>query len=212
VERYVEEIGLYKRVAGCSIRLLTTEIRIIVRNCPICIEGEPTEEEEVSGYRDLARIETNRRGGGIALVAAEGIALKRPKAQENMSQNLAFTRLGVGSTHWPVVKKKVATQLPSSCATSLQGGLYSLIPPGPGGFRLRYGRARNTGLAAAGIKSRQHAAPGRVHGCRHPDQVEQPGKAAAVAPVSSIEGPTVRLLNGMWFVSIQIRTSWNGCP
>ncbi len=27
-------------------------------------------------------------------------------------------------------------------------------------------------------------------------KVEQPGKAAAVAPVSSIEGPTVRLLNG----------------
>ena len=27
-------------------------------------------------------------------------------------------------------------------------------------------------------------------------KVEQPGKAAAVAPVSSIEGPTVRLVNG----------------
>ncbi|MEI2761404.1 MAG: hypothetical protein V9E95_04090 [Methanothrix soehngenii] len=56
-----------------------------MRNCPICIDGEPTEEEEVSGYRDLDRIETNRVRGGIALVSAEGIALKRPKLSKSMS-------------------------------------------------------------------------------------------------------------------------------
>jgi len=66
-----------------------------------------------------------------------------------MSQNWALP-VGSGSTHWPVVKKKVATQRPSSCATSLQAACI-LSSLRPGGFRLRYGRARNTGLAAAGI-------------------------------------------------------------
>ena len=86
VERYVEEIGVYKRVAGLQYSPSDDEIRTIVRNCPICIDGEPTEEEEVSGYRDLPRIETNRVRGGIALVSAEGIALKRPKLKKHVSK------------------------------------------------------------------------------------------------------------------------------
>jgi DNA polymerase II large subunit len=86
VERYVEEIGLYKRVAGLQYSPSDDEIRTIVRNCPICIEGEPTEEEEVSGYRDLARIDTNRVRGGIALVSAEGIALKTPKLKKHVTK------------------------------------------------------------------------------------------------------------------------------
>ncbi|HQE97175.1 MAG TPA: DNA polymerase II large subunit, partial [Methanothrix sp.] len=44
VERYVEEIGVYKRVAGLQYSPSDDEIRTIVRNCPICIDGEPTEE------------------------------------------------------------------------------------------------------------------------------------------------------------------------
>ena len=29
------------------------EIRMIVENCPVCIDGEATEQQEVSGYRNL---------------------------------------------------------------------------------------------------------------------------------------------------------------
>jgi DNA polymerase II large subunit len=69
-------------------------------------------------------------------------------------------------------------------------------PSRPGGFRLRYGRARNTGLAAAGINPASMLLLGQFMAAGTQIKVEQPGKAAAVAPVSSIEGPTVRLLNG----------------
>jgi len=61
---------------------------------------------------------------------------------------------------------------------------------------LRYGRARNTGLAAAGINPASMLILGQFMAAGTQIKVEQPGKAAAVAPVSSIEGPTVRLLNG----------------
>ncbi|MEM0330656.1 MAG: DNA polymerase II large subunit, partial [Archaeoglobaceae archaeon] len=44
VLRYCEEIQLYKRVANLQYLPTDEEIRLIVSNCPICIDGEPTEE------------------------------------------------------------------------------------------------------------------------------------------------------------------------
>ncbi len=194
VERYVEEIGLYKRVAGLQYSPSDDEIRTIVRNCPICIEGEPTEEEEVSGYRDLARIDTNRVRGGIALVAAEGIALKRPKLKKHV------TKLGITGWEWldslASGKKEDGDTTPKFLRDLIAGRPVFSHPSRPGGFRLRYGRARNTGLAAAGINPASMLLLGEFMAAGTQIKVEQPGKAAAVAPVSSIEGPTVRLLNG----------------
>ena len=194
VERYVEEIGLYKRVAGLQYSPSDDEIRIIVRNCPICIEGEPTEEEEVSGYRDLPRIETNRVRGGIALVSAEGIALKRPKLKKHV------TKLGITGWEWldslASGKKEGGDSSPKFLRDLIAGRPVFSHPSRPGGFRLRYGRARNTGLAAAGINPASMLLLGQFMAAGTQIKVEQPGKAAAVAPVSSIEGPTVRLLNG----------------
>ncbi len=195
VERYVEEIGLYRRVAGLQYAPSDDEIRTLVRNCPICIEGEPTEEEEVSGFRDLERIETNRIRGGVALVSAEGIALKRPKLKKHV------TKLAIEGWDW---LDELASGGKKDGGASSEKFLRDIIagrpvfshPHRPGGFRLRYGRCRNTGLAAAGfspatmILLRDFLAAGTQV------KVELPGKAAAVSPVSSIEGPTVRLKNG----------------
>ncbi|MEA3295224.1 MAG: DNA polymerase II large subunit, partial [Euryarchaeota archaeon] len=75
VERYVEEVQLYRRVANLQYTPSEDEIRLIIENCAICIDGEPTEEAEVEGHRDLARIPTNRVRGGMCLVMAEGLAL-----------------------------------------------------------------------------------------------------------------------------------------
>ncbi len=194
VERYVEEIGLYKRVAGLQYNPTDDEIRTIVKNCPICIEGEPTEEEEVSGFRDLARIETNRVRGGIALVSAEGIALKRPKLKKHVS------KLGLTGWEWlddlAGSKKESGDASPKFLRDLIAGRPVFSHPSRPGGFRLRYGRARNTGLAAAGINPASMVLLGQFMAAGTQIKVEQPGKAAAVAPVTSIEGPTVRLING----------------
>jgi DNA polymerase II large subunit len=69
-------------------------------------------------------------------------------------------------------------------------------PSEAGGFRLRYGRARNHGFATAGVH------PATMHlvddflATGTQLKTERPGKAAGVVPVDSIEGPTVRLANG----------------
>jgi DNA polymerase II large subunit len=72
-------------------------------------------------------------------------------------------------------------------------------PSEPGGFRLRYGRARNTGHAAGGVSP---ATMVLIHNYIGPGtqlKTERPGKAIAAAPVESLEGPTVRLHNGEVF-------------
>ncbi|MES3160229.1 MAG: DNA polymerase II large subunit, partial [Halorubrum sp.] len=69
-------------------------------------------------------------------------------------------------------------------------------PSEPGGFRLRYGRARNHGFATGGVHpATMHVvddflAPGTQI------KTERPGKAHGVVPVDSIDGPTVKLANG----------------
>jgi DNA polymerase II large subunit len=194
VERYVEEIGLYKRIANLQYTPSDEEIRTIVRNCPICIDGEPTEEEEVSGFRDLPRVETNRVRGGIALVSAEGIALKRPKLKKHVS------RLAIGGWDWldtlASSKKDAGSSKEKFLQDLIAGRPVFSHPSRPGGFRLRYGRSRNTGLAAAGINPATMILLEEFLAAGTQIKVEQPGKAAAVSPVSTIEGPTVRLING----------------
>ncbi|MEE9564796.1 MAG: hypothetical protein V3V63_03710, partial [Candidatus Hydrothermarchaeaceae archaeon] len=73
IERFVEEIDLYN-VEAARLQYLPSpkEIRKAIRNIPIEITGESTDKVEVSGYRDLKRIETNSVRGGAMLVLAEG--------------------------------------------------------------------------------------------------------------------------------------------
>ena len=70
------------------------------------------------------------------------------------------------------------------------------MPNKLGGFRLRYGRACNTGFAAVGI----HPALGEIlnHTIVVGTQIkiDIPGKGATVAFVDSIDTPIVRLKNG----------------
>jgi DNA polymerase II large subunit len=199
VERYVEEITAYRRVANLQYLPSDDEIRLIVRNCPICIDGEPTEEAEVEGRRDLPRIETNRIRGGMALVIAEGIALKAPKVKKHVDK--------LKLEGWDWLDKFVVTVKTDDASAQLKPKdkyLQDLIagrpvfsyPSRPGGFRLRYGRGRNTSFAAAGISPATMVMMDDFIAAGTQIKVERPGKAAGIAPVDTIDGPTVRLFNG----------------
>ncbi len=199
VERYVEEITAYRRVANLQYLPSDDEIRLIVRNCPICIDGEPTEEAEVEGRRDLPRIETNRIRGGMALVIAEGIALKAPKVKKHVDK--------LKLEGWDWLDKFVVTVKTDDASAQLKPKdkyLQDLIagrpvfsyPSRPGGFRLRYGRGRNTSFAAAGISPATMVMMDDFIAAGTQIKVERPGKAAGTAPVDTIDGPTVRLFNG----------------
>jgi len=65
-----------------------------------------------------------------------------------------------------------------------------------GGFRLRLGRARNTGFAAAGLNPATMHILGDFLAVGTQMKIERPGKAAGIVPVDSIQGPTVKLQNG----------------
>ena len=204
VERYVEEILLYRRVANLQYTPSESEIKLIVENCPICIDGEPTEEEEVEGHRNLERIETNRVRGGMALVLAEGLALKAPKVLKHVKKLqmdgwdwLETLIAGTKSSGDEEDEKTAGVKPKDKYLRDLIAGRPVFSHPSrPGGFRLRYGRSRNTSFAAAGISPASMVilddfiAPGTQL------KVERPGKAAGMAPVDSIEGPTVRLRSG----------------
>jgi len=70
------------------------------------------------------------------------------------------------------------------------------FPSTPGGFRLRYGRARNTGLAAVGIHPATMMVLRNFLAAGTQLRIEGPGKAGVVTPVDTIESPIVRLKNG----------------
>ncbi|MGA1820046.1 MAG: DNA polymerase II large subunit, partial [Thermoplasmatota archaeon] len=69
-------------------------------------------------------------------------------------------------------------------------------PSKPGGFRLRYGRGRTCGLASIGINPLTLFLTDEFLATGTQVKIERPGKAGAVTPVDSIEGPTVLLNNG----------------
>jgi DNA polymerase II large subunit len=86
VERYVEELGLYDSETGLQYTPKDKETRFITQNVPIMLDGEATGDEEVDGYRDLERVDTNSARGGMCLVLGEGIAQKAPKIKRYTSQ------------------------------------------------------------------------------------------------------------------------------
>ncbi|MXR50470.1 DNA polymerase II large subunit [Halovenus sp. WSH3] len=230
INRYAEEVELYDSETGLQYAPKEKEAKFIASNMPIMLDGEATGDEEVSGFRDLERVDTNSARGGMCLVFGEGIALKAPKIQR-------YTR-SLDEVEWPWLQDLIdgnygdgdgdtdeetdaadesddaeesedeadeeeTTDGPPRAEKSKKF-LQDLIagrpvfshPSETGGFRLRYGRARNHGHATAGIH------PATMHlvddflATGTQVKTERPGKAAGIVPVDSIEGPTVRLANG----------------
>ncbi|GGL35210.1 intein-containing DNA polymerase II large subunit [Halarchaeum grantii] len=228
VERYAEEVSLYDDETGLQYSPKDEETRFIAEHMPIMLDGEATGDEEVSGFRDLERVDTNSARGGMCLVLAEGIALKAPKIQR-------YTRQ-LDEVEWPWLQDLID-------GTYYDGGddaadadedegddgedeatpeepddapdgpprvdpdskfLRDLIagrpvfghPSEAGGFRLRYGRARNHGFATAGVHPATMHVVDDFLATGTQIKTERPGKAGGVVPVDSIEGPTVKLANG----------------
>ena len=115
IGRCAEEILWYKRNVHLQYMPSQEEIETIVRNVPVCIDGEPTEEFEVITYRDLGRVETNRVRGGMCLVIAEGIAQKAPKLVKKLKP--LEEKYGL---HWSwlegLLVKKMVKEVPTAYA------------------------------------------------------------------------------------------------
>ncbi|HID16732.1 TPA: DNA polymerase II large subunit, partial [Candidatus Bathyarchaeota archaeon] len=64
------------------------------------------------------------------------------------------------------------------------------------GFRLRYGRSRNTGLASVGVHPAAMKVLKGFVATGTQLRLEKPGKAGVAVPVETIEGPVVKLRDG----------------
>lgn len=203
VERYIEEIDLYKRKVHLQYPSSDEEIRKAVQHLPIEITGEPTEKVEVSGYRDILSIETNRVRGGAMLVLNDGLLAKAHKLSKIVK------KIG-GIEGWEWLKNVRDLQSIEEVDVSdskrqtsdkyladvIAGRPVFAHPSRPGGFRPRYGRARNTGLAAVGIHPATMEILDKFLATGTHVVTERPGKGAIVVPVDTIEGPIIKLTDG----------------
>ncbi len=203
VERFKEEIPLYKQAQHLQYTPSDEEIMLIVSNCPVGLNGEGTEEVEISGYRDLPRIETNRIRGGACLVLADGLCLKAPKIQKHVKKlkidgwEFIDAYLTGKAAHPEETKDDTGVEPSEKFIQNIVAGRPVLCHPSrPGGLRLRYGRTRATGLAALAMH------PATMHilddfiAIGTQVKTERPGKAGAITACDRIEGPLVVLKSG----------------
>lgn len=204
-ERALEEVELYARQAHLQYSVYPDLVRFAASHLPIMLTGEPTEEFEVSAGRDLERIEWNRVRGGAVLVLNDGVVGRAAKLAKIVH------RLRIEGWEWldEIAAKTSKAKSPEDEAADnklepksdyladvIGGRPVFSHPSRVGGFRLRYGRSRNTGLAGVGVHP---ATMLLVDGFLAPGthiRTERPGKGSIVAPVDTIEGPIVLLKDG----------------
>ena len=200
IERFVEEFEIYfQEVGRLQYKPDANEIRTVIKNIPVEITGEATEDVEVSGYRDLDRIETNKIRGGALLVIAEGILQKAKKLIKFVE------KFKLDGWEWlkNLVKEEVEEEkeieiLPDDkyLKEIVAGRPVLCHPSRKGGFRLRYGRTRTSGLAAVALHPSTLILLDGFIALGTQIKLERPGKAGVVTVCDTIEPPVVRLKDG----------------
>ncbi len=199
VERYVEELNLYAlRTRAGQYVPSKEEVEWIARNCPVCIDGEPTEDYEVSVRKNVFGVETNRVRGGVCLVISEGLCLKASKVLSlatkagldwSWTQNL----IRVSKQEAEGVELKPVEKYIDEIVA---GRPIFSYPLARGGFRLRYGRTRFTGIAAKAIHPAAMVLLEEFPAIGTQVKLERPGKGCVVTPCETIDGPIVKLTDG----------------
>ncbi|MBI1934916.1 DNA polymerase II large subunit [Candidatus Woesearchaeota archaeon] len=209
IRRMVTELYDYhERVTNLQYLPSEKEISFLVSNLPVQIDGDPSEEIEVSNYKDLDRIATNRIRSGPALVLGECIAQKAPKVWSQLKKWGDEFELG----HWSFLQEFVHLQkeIKAKEKASKKGitPIYTYIqdlvagrpvlghPSATGGFRLRYGRCRTSGYSATSIHPATMYVLNKYLGIGTQLKVERPGKATAITVCDCLEGPIVKLNDG----------------
>lgn len=205
VKRYITELYDYhERVTNLQYLPTEQEIEFIASNLPIQVVGDPSSEREVSNYKDLERVETNLIRSGVCLVLGEGLAQKAPKILKMVS---ALREKGFKLTGWDFLKDFVELQKKlrdvkkdkKAAAVYIQdlvaGRPVLGHPSRSGAFRLRYGRARNTGYSCLAISPATMSVLNDFIATGTQLKTERPTKGCAISSCDSILGPIVKLKN-----------------
>ena len=198
VERYIEEINVYEaRVTHLQYFPPENDIRTIVKNCPVCVDGDPTEEMEVSAYKGVPGVETDRIRGGVPLVICEGVALKCAKL-------LKYTRKLKLGWDWleDIIKIKArADKIEIKPDETYLDGVVAGRPvfshaSAKGGFRLRYGRSETNSLMSKNIHPATMSLVDNFLAYGTHMKIERPGKGCVIVPHKGIGAPVVKLKSG----------------
>jgi len=198
VERYVEEIDVYgTRSAHLQYRPPDDDIRHIVKSCPVCIDGDPTEKAEVSVHRDVPGVATNRVRSGIALVICEGIAQKAAKVSK-YTKKIGLDWGWMDSIIKVAKKEGKFEPKPNFrfLEESVAGRAVFSYPSTKGGWRLRYGRSRASGIMGKAVHPASMAILDSFIAVGTQLKIERPGKSTVITPCDSILGPVVKLKDG----------------
>jgi DNA polymerase II large subunit len=204
VKRYVvENTDFHEKVSNLAYFPTVEEMEFLAARLPIQIDGDPTDQREVSNCKDLPRVNTNFIRGGMCLIFSEGLAQKSEKALGRLK---SCKRNGLKCTGFDwledylVVHKKrergdkdlVATYIKDIVAGRPVYG----YPSRSGGFRFRYGRSRTSGFSAVSIHPATMGISNGFLSNGTQLKIEKPTKGCIATSCDSIDGPIVRLKDG----------------
>jgi DNA polymerase II large subunit len=195
-KRFVEELRLYEReVARFQYHVPDEELYNAILKLPVEITGVETDPVEVASYRNVPRIETNRVRGGALRVVNDGLVGRSQKVVKIVE------RLSLTGWDWlrdlrqPSPEADEVKELMFMEDVVAGRPIFS-FPGVSGGFRLRYGRTRATGMAAIGMHPATMVVLDDFTATGTQLRIERPGKAGIITPVDTIEPPVVKLTDG----------------
>lgn len=198
VLRFIEELRLYEReVSRFQFHVDDETIAYILKHLPVEVTGIKTDPVEVSSFRNIPGIETNCVRGGALRVINDGIAGRASKIWKVVD--------GLKIKGWEWLKNITVKE--AEVEVEEAGYLQDVIAGRPvfsspslthtsGGFRLRYGRARNTGLSCVGVHPATMVVVDGFIAVGTQLRLEFPCKGGVVGAVETIEPPVVRLKDG----------------
>jgi len=192
IARFIEEIRLYERDVGrFQYHVSDEELRKALQWLPVEVTGTESNPIEVSSFRNLPRIETNRVRGGALRVVNDGVIGRALKVLT------IIEKLNIPGWDWlKEFHKKSERKSAGFMDDVIAGRPIFSFPSRRGGFRLRYGRARNSGLAAVGVHPATMLVLQGFLAAGTQLRLELPGKGGVVVPVDSLEPPVVLLKDG----------------
>ena len=211
IKRCSTEINYFhERITNLQYLPSNEELEYLTEHLPMQIDGDPSEVLDVPNYKDLSRVATNKLRNGYCLVMAECISQKGKKFWGQFSKWYK----DFGMDHWNFMEEFIDLQKKKRAGGEVKkegkgispdyNYIKDLVAGRPilgyplrnGGFRLRYGRSRVSGLSSMSMHPSTMHLLNNYIGTGTQLRYERPGKSSAMAACDTIEGPIVKLKNG----------------
>ena len=196
--RFVEELRIYESEAKQSFQFHVSDddIKMVIPNLPVELDGEGTDPDEVVNHRNMTRIKSDRVRGGALRVLNDGLIGRSKKLLKRIEKYNLEGWEWLHDVQGAVQKGDGEDASEKRMKEVITGRSVLSMPNKIGGFRLRYGRACNTGFASVGL----HPVIAEIldHTITVGTQIklDKPSKGATVGFVDSLETPIVRLKGG----------------